>query len=67
VLFFIELQTRGVHLAGATTNPDGHWVTQQARNLSLSGALEDVRFLVRDRTRSSSPASTKSSVPRVSR
>jgi hypothetical protein len=49
VLFFIELQTRPVHLAGATTNPDGQWVTQQARNLSLSGALEDVRFLVRDR------------------
>jgi putative transposase len=49
VLFFIGLQTRRVHLAGATTNPDGQWVTQQARNLSLSGALEDVRFLVRDR------------------
>jgi putative transposase len=49
VLFFIELQTRRVHLAGTTTNPDGQWVTQQARNLSLSGALEDVRFLIRDR------------------
>jgi putative transposase len=49
VLFFIELQSRRVHVAGATTNPDGQWVTQQARNLNLSGALEDVRFLVRDR------------------
>jgi putative transposase len=49
VLFFIELQTRRVHLAGTTTNPDGRWVTQQARNLSLCGALEDVRFLIRDR------------------
>jgi putative transposase len=49
VLFFIELQTRRVHLAGATTNPDGQWVTQQARNLGLSGALEDVKFLIRDR------------------
>jgi putative transposase len=49
VLFFIELQTRRVHLAGTTTNPDDRWVTQQARNLSLSGALEDVRFLIRDR------------------
>ena len=28
VLFFIELQTRRVHLAGTTTNPDGQWVTQ---------------------------------------
>jgi hypothetical protein len=49
VLFFIELQTRRVHLAAATTNPDGQWVTQQARNLSLCGALDDVRFLIRDR------------------
>ena len=49
VLFFIELQTRRVHLAGITANPDGRWVTQQARNLSLSGALDDVKFLIRDR------------------
>lgn len=34
VLFFIELKTRRVHLAGATTNPDSGWVTQQARNAS---------------------------------
>ncbi len=34
VLFFIELETRRVHLAGATTNPDSAWVTQQARNVS---------------------------------
>jgi putative transposase len=26
VLFFIELATRRVHLAGITTNPDGRWV-----------------------------------------
>jgi putative transposase len=51
VLFFIELDTRRVHLAGVTTNPDGVWVTQQARNLLL--VLEEqgrqVRFLLRDR------------------
>jgi putative transposase len=29
VLFFIELDTRLVHLAGVTANPDGAWVTQQ--------------------------------------
>jgi putative transposase len=29
VLFFIELQTRRVDLAGITANPDGSWVTQQ--------------------------------------
>jgi putative transposase len=49
VLFFIELQTRRVHLAGITANPDSRWVTQQARNLSPSGALDDVKFLIRDR------------------
>jgi hypothetical protein len=49
VLFFIELQTRRVHLAGATTNPDGRWVTQQARNLSHTGALGDITFVIRDR------------------
>jgi putative transposase len=49
VLFFIDLRTRRVHLAGTNTNPDGRWVTEQARNLSLSGALEHVRLLIRDR------------------
>jgi putative transposase len=51
VLFFIELGTRRVHLAGVTGNPNAAWVTQQAPNLLLR--LEDqgrrVRFLVRDR------------------
>ena len=51
VLFFIELATRRVHLAGITTNPDGRWVTQQARNLLMQLDDEEVRprFLVRDR------------------
>ena len=48
---YIELATRRVHLAGITTNPDGRWVTQQARNLLMKLDDEDVRprFLVRDR------------------
>lgn len=34
VLFFIELASRRVHLAGCTTNPTGAWVTQQARQIA---------------------------------
>ena len=49
VLFFIELGSRRVHLAGCTTNPTGAWVTQQARNLSFSRLFERTRFLIHDR------------------
>ena len=51
VLFFIELATRRVRLAGITTNPDGRWVSQQARNLLMELNDEDAcpRFLIRDR------------------
>src|SRR5262249_61173120 len=49
VLFFIELGSRRVHLAGRTTNPSGAWVTQQARNLSLTGIFERMHFLIHDR------------------
>jgi putative transposase len=51
VLVFIELATRRVHLAGCTTNPDGAWVAQQARNFTfqLDAGEEPFRFLVHDR------------------
>jgi putative transposase len=48
-LFFIERGTRCVHLAGWTTNPDGNWVTQQARKLGFTGIFERMQFLIRDR------------------
>jgi putative transposase len=49
VLFFVELGSRRVHLAGVTANPDCAWVTQQARNLAIEDRLAKVRFLVHDR------------------
>ena len=51
VLFFIELSTRRVHLAGCTANPDSAWIVQQARNscLSLDQRTEPLRFLIHDR------------------
>ena len=32
VLFFIELDTRRVHLAGVTAHPEGPWIAQQAHS-----------------------------------
>ncbi|HEY8776088.1 MAG TPA: hypothetical protein VIM33_06340, partial [Gaiellaceae bacterium] len=49
VLFFIELSTRKVHVAGVTVHPDSAWITQQARNLAIEDRLSGVRFLMRDR------------------
>jgi putative transposase len=50
VLFFIELGTRRVHLAGVTAHPDGWWVAQQARQIvwTLEEGGEDVRILIHD-------------------
>jgi putative transposase len=51
VLFFIEVGSRRVHLAGCTTNPTSAWVVQQARQLSwqLQDGHMPVRFLIHDR------------------
>jgi transposase InsO family protein len=51
VLFFIEHDTRRVHLAGVTANPDSRWVTQQARNLLLVLGEQGrrARFVLHDR------------------
>ncbi|MDZ4782053.1 MAG: integrase core domain-containing protein [Planctomycetia bacterium] len=35
VLFFIHLKSRRVHVAGMTPAPNGDWMAQQARNLSM--------------------------------
>jgi transposase InsO family protein len=51
VLFFIELDSRRVHLVGCTANPSGAWVTQQARQFAwtLQQQPSPFRFLIRDR------------------
>ena len=51
VLFFIELGTRRVHLAGCTAHPTAEWVTQQARHLSwqLQDGAITTRYLIHDR------------------
>jgi hypothetical protein len=53
VLFFVELGTRRVHVAGATGNPDSAWVTQQARNVAKTLEEQETspRFLIHDRDR----------------
>src|SRR5213083_332493 len=47
VLFFLELGSRRVHVAGCTANPDGSWTSQQDRQLawSLSERVTPARFL----------------------
>jgi putative transposase len=50
VLFFIEVSSRRVHLAGVSENPDGAWVAQQARNLvwNLDERGSSAHLLIRD-------------------
>lgn len=51
VLFLIQPGTRCVQIAGITANPDGAWMAQQARNLSMFFAErpEGAKYLVCDR------------------
>ena len=53
VLFFIEVASRRVHLAGCTAHPDAEWVAQQARQVAWTFAerAEPVCVLIRDRDR----------------
>jgi hypothetical protein len=51
VLFFISLATRRLEVIACTANPDGAWVTQQARNLVMQLGEQGRRFelLIHDR------------------
>jgi len=58
VLFFIELGSRRVHVAGCTPTPTAQWVTQQARQLTwtLADGSESIRFLILDRDQKFTPS-----------
>src|SRR5437762_9401241 len=50
VLFFISLAARRIEYIACSSNPDGRWVAQQARNLVMQfGDEKPFRFLIHDR------------------
>jgi hypothetical protein len=51
VLFFIDLASRSVEIAGITTHPNEAWILQIARNLTdpEDGFLGGTRYLILDR------------------
>src|SRR5207247_1914704 len=50
VLFFISLASRRIEYIASSSNPDGRWVAQQARNLIMElGDEQPFRFLIHDR------------------
>ena len=50
VLFFISLATRRIEYIACSSNPDGRWTTQHARNLVMQlGEEQPFRFLIHDR------------------
>src|ERR1700730_11868600 len=51
ILFFIDIASRSVHIAGITPHPDNAWMTQIARNITdtEAGFLCDTRYLILDR------------------
>ena len=50
-LFFVDIATRRIHIAGTTTNPTSQWMEQIARNVTdcETGFLRGKRFLILDR------------------
>ena len=51
VLFFIELSSRKVEIAGIASGPNGLWMSQIGRNLTdpFDGILRGKRYLIHDR------------------
>jgi putative transposase len=51
IVFFMELSTRKVEIAGIASSPNGLWMNQIGRNLtdSVDGLLKGKRYLIHDR------------------
>jgi putative transposase len=51
ILFFIDLASRSVHIAGITPHPDNRWMKQIARNVTdvEAGFLRGKRYVILDR------------------
>jgi transposase InsO family protein len=51
ILFFIDIASRSVHVAGITPHPDNSWMTQIVRNITDvdDGFLRTNRYLILDR------------------
>jgi hypothetical protein len=51
VFFVMTLKTRTVEIAGITSEPDGAWMTQLARNLTdaRDGVLRGAQYIILDR------------------
>ncbi len=51
ILFFIDIPSRSVHIAGITPHPDSRWMTQIACNLTdiEDGFLRGTQYLILDR------------------
>jgi transposase InsO family protein len=51
ILFFIQLSSRKVHVAGVTPYPDQHWIAQIVRNVTMAdwGFLVPGQYLIHDR------------------
>jgi transposase InsO family protein len=71
VLFFIHLDSRKVHIAGVTPQPNEAWMIQMARNVTMEewGCLSPGRYLIHDRDGKYGPAFQQlidaAGVPRV--
>jgi putative transposase len=51
VLFFLDLSTRRVEIAGIASSANGLWMTQVGRTVTdaVDGILQEKRYLIHDR------------------